>query len=73
MHILLFALELRRVSKLVPVELLLDLVPKTEPRMIPTIIRTVNKQIGMTNFFLRYQGRLVNVMQNLIKNTVRKI
>ncbi len=73
MHIVLFALELRRVSKLVPVELLLDLVPKTAPRMIPTIIRAVNKQIGMTNFFLRYQGRLVNVMQNLIKNTVRKI
>jgi hypothetical protein len=64
--------ELKRISKIVPVELLLKLVPKTEPRMIAPMKRVVNKQIGMMNLFLRYQRRLVNIMKSLIKNTVKK-
>jgi hypothetical protein len=63
--------ELKITSKIVPV--VLDLVPKMEPTMTAAIIRIVNKQSGMANLFLRYQGRLINVMNNFIKNTVRKI
>jgi hypothetical protein len=58
-------------SKIVPAAFL-DLVPKIEPIMITAITRVVNKQIGMMNLFVRYQGRLVNVMKNVIKNTIRK-
>ncbi len=65
-------LELKIISKIVPVELLLDLVPKTEPRMIAPMKRVVNKQIGMMNLFLRYQGRLVNIMKSLIKSTAKE-
>jgi hypothetical protein len=46
---------------------MLVLVPKTEPRMIAATSKILNKQIGMANLFLRYQGRLVNVMKNLHK------
>jgi hypothetical protein len=60
-------------KEIVPVGLILDLVPKTEPRMIAPMIRVVNKHIGMTTLFLPYQGRLVNIMENPIKDTVRKI
>ncbi len=34
------------------VGLMLDLAPKTEPRMIATIDRITNEQIGMANLFL---------------------
>ncbi len=57
------AFELIRISKIVPDGLMLDLVPKTEPRMIAPINRTVNKQIGMANLFLRYQWRLLKCNQ----------
>ncbi len=56
-----------RISKILPEELMLVLVPKTEPRMIAATSKILNKQIGMANLFLRYQGRLVNVMKNLHK------
>jgi hypothetical protein len=55
-----------------PVELILVLVPKTELRMTAAMARTVDKPIGMMNLFLRYQGRLGNVMNVSIKNTIRK-
>jgi hypothetical protein len=54
------------------VELILVLVPKTEPRMTAAMTRIVDKQIGMVNLFLRYQERLGNGMKVFIKNTIRK-
>jgi hypothetical protein len=69
---LLLAFELKRILKIVPVGLMLDLVPKTDPRIIAAIDRIVIPQIGMANLFLRYHGRLLNAMKSLIKNTVRK-
>jgi hypothetical protein len=60
-------------KEIVPVGLILDLVPKTEPRMIAPMIRVASKHIGITNLFLPYQGRLANIMENPIKDTVRKI
>jgi hypothetical protein len=54
-------------SKIVPAAFL-DLVPKIEPIMITAITRIVNKQIGMMNLFVRYQGRLVNIIKSAIKN-----
>jgi hypothetical protein len=48
-------------------------VPKTEPRMIATIDRIVNKQIGIANLFLRYHPPLINVMESFINNTVRRM
>jgi hypothetical protein len=51
---------------------MLVLVPKTEPRMTAAMTRIVDKQIGMMNLFLRYQGRLEDVMKVSIKNTIRK-
>jgi hypothetical protein len=50
--------------------LILDLVPKTEPRMVARMNIVDNTQIGMINLFLRYQG-LVNVTKITIKYTVR--
>jgi hypothetical protein len=50
---------------------MLVLVPKTEPRMIAAISKILNKQIGMANLFLRYQGRLVNVMKILHKKKIK--
>ena len=52
-----------RALKSVPVDLLPNLVPKTEPTMLATMSRVVNKQIGMINLFLRYQERLLSVME----------
>jgi hypothetical protein len=47
--------ELKERLKIVLVTLVLDLVPKTEPRMIAPMNRAVNKQIGIINLFLQYQ------------------
>jgi hypothetical protein len=49
------AVKLKRRLKIVLGTLVLDLVPKTEPRMIAAMNRVANKQIGMVNLFLRYQ------------------
>ncbi len=68
-----YAFKLKRRLKIVLGTLVLDLVPKTEPRMIAAMSRAVNKQIGIVNLFLRYQSRLVNVTKIVTKNTVRKI
>jgi hypothetical protein len=62
----------KKIPKKLPVGLMLVLVPKTELRMIAAMIRIVEKQIGIVNLFLRYQGRLGNVMNVSIKNTIRK-
>jgi hypothetical protein len=48
-------LFVERISKSVPVELMVDLDPKTEPTMTATISTTVSKLVGMMNFFFRYQ------------------
>jgi len=64
---------LRRIYQIVPVGLMLDLVPKIDPRIIAAIERIIAKQIGMANFFLRYHGSLLNAMKSVIKNTVRNI
>jgi hypothetical protein len=50
-----FDFELKRISKIILFELILVLVPKTEPRMIAPMNRIVNAQIGMANLFFRYQ------------------
>jgi hypothetical protein len=52
--------------------LALVLVPNTGPRMIAAMARIINMQIGMVNLFLRYQGRLENVMKVSLQNTTRK-
>ena len=44
----------------IPFDLLFDLVPKTTPTTTPTMIKIANAHIGIINFFLRYQGRLIN-------------
>jgi hypothetical protein len=64
----------KEIPKILPVGLvlLLVLVPKTEPRMTAAKTRIVDKQIGMMNLFLRYQGRLGNVTKVSIKITIRK-
>ncbi len=50
-----YAFKLKRRLKIVLGTLVLDLVPKTEPRMIAAMNRVANKQIGMVNLFLLYQ------------------
>ncbi len=65
--------ELKIRSKIVLAELLFNLVPKTEPRMIAPTTRIANKQVGMTNLFFRYQGLIVNTINSSIKNTFREI
>jgi len=40
--------------------------------MIAAIDRIVNKQIGMMNLFMQYQGRLVNIMKSAIKKYNKK-
>jgi hypothetical protein len=69
---LLSASKVRKIPKLLPAGVILVFVPKIEPRMTAAMTRIVDKQIGMVNLFLRYQGRLGNVMNVSIKNTIRK-
>ena len=49
-----FFFETKRILKIVPAVLLLDLIPKAVPIMTPTMSRILSKQMGMANLFFRY-------------------
>jgi hypothetical protein len=73
-HELSLAFEFKGVSNSIPFLVVVvpaDLVPKTEPRMIAAMTAAINEPIGMMNLFLRYQGRLENVMKSPVKNALR--
>ena len=66
---MLVVLELKGISKII----LANLLPKTESIIVPMMSRVASKHIGMANLFLRYQERLINITESVMKTTVKKI